>query len=128
MTIVRKIKCSNSDCPHERLKKFSDWVREKLPDSAGGFYITDIDFVIYNKKSKKLLMIEQKVNGANVKQWQREIFSNIKTWIANGINGDYTFNGFHLLQFEKYFFDDGKVYYNGKEVSEGELVEIISLL
>ena len=32
---------------------FSGWVRENLPNSATGFMVTDIDFYMYNYKTKK---------------------------------------------------------------------------
>ena len=35
---------------------FSRWVREKLPDSNTGFMVSDIDFFMYNYKTKKCML------------------------------------------------------------------------
>lgn len=127
MTIHRKVRCENINCPHERLLRFSDWIRENLPDSKDGFYVSDIDFVFYNMETKKVIIVEQKTRGAGVQDWQRDLLSNIKRWILQGIDNEWIFEGIHLLQFEGYSFDDGKVYFDNKEITEQELIKILSL-
>ena len=36
-----------------RCLDFSKWVRENLPDSSTGFSASDLDFVLWNWKTKK---------------------------------------------------------------------------
>ena len=54
MTLHRKLHCSNPKCPHETKLKFSDWIRENLPSSEDGFMVSDVDFILYNYKTKRM--------------------------------------------------------------------------
>lgn len=66
MTRQRVLKCSSDNCPHEQQKYLSDWIREKLPDSANGFMVSDIDFVLFNYKTKKIIFIECKTHNKQI--------------------------------------------------------------
>lgn len=106
---------------------FSQWVREELPDSATGFLATDLDFILYNYKTKQIALVEVKTRGANLKFWQEGIFKSLSRWVAKGIDSDWTFRGFYTIKFENTFFHDGKCYLNGVQSTEREIREILSL-
>lgn len=106
---------------------FSGWVRENLPDSSSGYMASDLDFIFWNYKTKKVMLIEIKTRSANVKTWQKTMWSNINKWLKNGIDNDWTYLGFNLIQFEKTNFDDGKCFLNGKEICEKELIKFLNL-
>ena len=105
---------------------FSGWVREKLPDSSTGYMVSDLDFVFWNYKSKKIMLVEIKTRNSNIKTWQKNMWSNIHKWIKKGIDSDWTYLGFNLIQFQNTNFNDGKCFLNGKEITEAELINFLS--
>ena len=53
-----------------RCQEFNEWFRKYGPDSekdgaASGFLVSDIDLVLYNYKTKKLMMVETKGKETN---------------------------------------------------------------
>ena|SRR5690554_2257954 len=105
---------------------FSSWVRQKLPDSSTGFMATDVDFFLYNYKTKDIVILEIKTRNGSVKKWQRIFYKNLNKWIKNGISDDWTYHGVYLLQFEKTCFEDGKCYLNKNEITEDDLIKKLS--
>lgn len=106
---------------------FSKWIRTELPDSASGFSVSDLDFVIWNWKTKKVIMLEIKTRMSIPRKGQYMMWKNLEKWIAKGIDEDWTFHGFHFIKFENTNFEDGKVFYDDKEITEYELNRILSL-
>jgi hypothetical protein len=106
---------------------FSGWVRENLPDSSTGYMASDLDFIFWNYKTKKVMFIEIKTRGCNIKTWQKNMWYNLNKWIIKGIDKDWQYLGFYLIQFEKTNFNDGKCFLNGKEINEQELMNFLSL-
>ena len=107
---------------------FSQWMRDNLPDSYFEFYITDVDFVLFNPNTKKVMLLEVKTRNAEVKSWQRNIFFHLAKWISRGINDGWTFMGFRFVRFENNFFNDGKCYLDNKEINEKELKHFLSII
>ena len=106
---------------------FSGWVRENLPNSATGFMVTDIDFYMYNYKTKKHLLVEVKNNNAPLKKWQSIMYKNLSHWIDSAAKKDgWDFKGFYFIKFVKTSFKDG-VYLNDKISSEEEIIKKLSL-
>lgn len=105
---------------------FSRWIRRELPDSSTGFSVSDLDFIIWNWKTKEVMLLETKTRNAEMRAGQRWMFENIAKWIAKGIDDEWTFKGFHFVKFEKTWFDDGWVFLNGEPVTEHELREKLS--
>jgi hypothetical protein len=133
---MRNFKCrlGFKGCPHERDYAFSDWMRANLPDSKTGMQIVDLDFVIYNYKTKKLLIIEQKLfkekyDGKNVSFAQREFLMLVKKVFSQlkNVKDGWEFLDVHLIQFDAYDFSTGKCYLDNKEISETDLVKFLSI-
>lgn len=72
----------------------------------------DLDFLIYNYKTRRIMFVEVKTRNAEMKTWQRMIFKQLDKWIKKGIDEDWTYLGYHLIQFENTCFEDGKAYYD----------------
>ena len=106
---------------------FSGWIRKKLPDSSEGFMVSDLDFILYNYKSRICMLLEIKTRNSEVKEWQRKLFDNLSRWIEKGIDADWLFGGYHIIRFENTFFEDGKCWYDNREVNEQELIKILSM-
>lgn len=121
MTEPRHIKCKNPYCPHEKQLQLSDWFREALPDSALGFYLSDIDFIVYNETTQKIGLLEVKTRNKQIPEWQRRLLLITETAIKNGLQEWWQYAGFFSIRFENYFFNDGKCYLNDKEISQEEL-------
>jgi hypothetical protein len=126
MTINRKLHCDNPNCPHETLKKMSDWVRINLPEPEDGFMVSDLDFILQNYKTKKFILLEVKTRGVEVKPWQYNLFKNLDKWISQGVDDDWTYIGFHTLTFENSDFNDGFVYFDGVLNNESDIIKKLS--
>lgn len=108
---------------------FSQWIREKLPDSQTGFSASDLDFVLWNWKTRKVMLLEVKTRMSYPRTGQKMMWENIHKWIKNGVDGGWQYLGFHLVQFENdESFENGKCYLDNKEISEADLITFLSLL
>ena len=56
---------------------FSGWVRRKLPDSSTGFSASDLDFILWNWKSKKVMMLEIKTRNSKPRIGQKIMWQNL---------------------------------------------------
>ena len=107
---------------------FSRWVRANLPDSSTGFMASDIDFYLFNYKTKNHALVEIKTYTGQLKRWQDEMYARLGKWIDEGGRKEgWNYIGFFLIKFENKDFTDGKVFLNGKESTEDEIKEILSL-
>jgi len=121
--MTRKEKTGNRE--HDLF--FSKWIRKNLPDSYTGYRCYDVDFVLWNKNTKKVMFIELKSFNADTKPDQHFILKKLNKWISIGIDEDWTYKGLHLIQFEKFNFENGKCYLNRKLINEKELIAFLSL-
>lgn len=109
-----------------RPPEFSHWIRKYLPDSSTGFMVTDLDFIIFNYKTRKIMFIELKTRGAKLQDWQRNCWRNIAKWVRKGIDDDWTFLGFHLIEFSNTCFTDGGCKFDYMDIDEKELQKKLS--
>lgn len=105
---------------------FSVWIRKNLPDSKTGFMVSDLDFILYNYRTRKIELLEIKTHSSQLPKWQKMLFENLAHWLARGIDGGWEFLGFHTIVFENTFFHDGKCFFDGQEISEENLLELLS--
>jgi hypothetical protein len=105
---------------------FSKWIRNNLPDSSTGFMVTDLDFILYNYKAKKIMFLEVKTRNKELPFWQRTVFNQLSKWVEKGIDTDWDFFGFHLITFSNTFFNNGIVYLDGKKITEKELIDFLT--
>lgn len=111
----------------KRSLQFSQWVRDMLPDSDTGFLVSDLDFILLNYKAKTIMLVEVKTRNAKLREWQRRLFANLDKWIRKGIDDDWIYFGYHVIKFEHTFFNDGKCFFDNKEITERELISKLSL-
>lgn len=120
---------------------FSRWIRKNLPASNTGFCCTDLDFILQNYKTKKLLLLETKTFNGRLGEWQEILFNNINRWIKKGIevfDPYWDYQGFHIIRFPKEPWgfkqshkirfkegDDKKCYFDDEEKTEEELIAIL---
>lgn len=122
---------------HSPDKYLHQWTLSNLPD-AKNFYVNDIDLIIRNRTGC-LMIIEVKrymAKPSTVQSFTYQILDHcfIK---SNGdritlqgrdkpVSFQLKYQGYHLLQFEKTTFEDGRVYFDNKEVTEKDLIDILS--
>ena len=113
-----------------RSLKFSNWIRNNLPDSSTGFCVTDLDWILWNFKQKKLMLLEEKNQMADIAPWFRNL---VKDVIHPALSKycskhDIDYRGFHLIQFGIDAETDCKIYLDRKEISEEDLIQFLSML
>jgi len=112
---------------------FSEWIRENLPNSFSGFCVTDVDFFLYNFKTKKIMILEIKTRNKEMAKWQNIFYKNIDEWLRVGVPQDWTYRGAYLIKFENTFFNDGKCWLTSfkedktLQVTERALKKFLSL-
>lgn len=107
--------------------EFSGWIRSKLPDSATGYSASDLDFILWNWKTKKIMFLEIKTRNVLPRKGQEIMFDFLNKWIAKGIDSEWTYLGFHYIKFEKTNFEDGKCFLNNNEISEIDLICFLNM-
>lgn len=107
---------------------FSRWIRKALPDSSTGFKVSDLDFILMNEKTKKVMLIEAKIYGGprSKMAWQRRMFKHLDNWISVGIASDWEYLGFHWVTFGNTAPNNGTILFNDEKVSEEKLIELLS--
>jgi hypothetical protein len=106
---------------------FSQWIKDNLPDSNAGYYVSDIDFVLYDTVTTRCMLVESKQYGKTMASWQRLLYDRLSSWLIRGKDKGWEFYGYHVVTFENTNFDDGKVKFDGKEVTEQELIDYLSM-
>ena len=116
-----------------RDNNFSGWIRQRLPPSSDGVIVSDIDWIIANYKTKKLMLIEHKCRVGEPGQGQRRIFEMLHATIIAGLPSaypDWEYLGFHLLQFPGEGFNspnpdtkDSFCYFDREKMTEAQLIE-----
>jgi hypothetical protein len=110
---------------HKRDLTFNDWVRENLPDSMTGFWVSDIDFIFFNGKKRTLMLLEVKQYNSNLRPFQNILFHLLDESIRKGTPKDLTYFGFHILRFQHTCWSDGKAWLDGEEISEEKFIDFI---
>lgn len=106
---------------------FSNWVRQNLPDSREGFWVTDIDFVLWDKEEKCFMLLEVKQHSGIMRPFQEKIFKLLDKWLRQGVDEDWEYLGYHVIRFENRSFEDGRCWLDGEEVTEEELIDFLSM-
>lgn len=113
---------------------FWDFCNTFLPQKK--FSITDIDMILRNSRNQ-MMIIEKKCKMKEPSAAQSITYQMLHGLIMQAnksgpihlpkfIMDKWTYYGYHLLQFENTSFDDGKVYFDHREVTQDELVKIMS--
>jgi hypothetical protein len=102
--------------------EFGLWLRQQESiDSRKGYVATNLDYIWRNYNTGLWMMIEEKRYGGAVKRFQKEIFD-LLNWCAKYHP---KFRGFHILRFEKTNPDNGRIFWDGEDISKERLIEIL---
>lgn len=110
---------------------FSGWVRRRLT-SARGFTVFDVDFIFRDYERKLLQMVEIKTHGADLSTMQRialaEVAAILRSGIENGApNLGWKWRGFHTVRLEGTSPDNGRILWDGVEITEEKLVALLEM-
>jgi hypothetical protein len=114
--------------------EFSHWIREKLPSSDTGLMVSDLDFILQNYKTKKIMLVEVKKFGANPKEWQKSLFTFLHNIFLVGVPllscstkyRNWSYLGFHLITFKGSKLSEGLLL-DKNEISEQDLIKFLSI-
>lgn len=107
---------------------FSGWIRRMLPDSSTGFLVSDLDFILWNYNTRRLMLIEVKTRGAKMRFWQEGLFNTLDQILTIGSStAGVDYLGFHCIRFENTTFSDGRCMIDGELVTESELIDYLRM-
>lgn len=108
--------------PEYSKSKLSNWIRDNPAlDSKKGYCVTDLDYIINNYKTDKIMIIEEKCRKQEMTRSQKHILSIIDSSLKQ-THPD-TYYGTHLIQLENESPKDGKIFWDGEEITEKELTK-----
>ena len=105
---------------------FSQWIRDNLRSSYDNFRVYDLDFIMWDKKTREVRLLELKSYGRDVRPDQKLMLDMFHQQFSLGMVDGWKYMGTHLIQFERSNFLDGKVFLNKKEISEKELIKFLN--
>lgn len=122
-------KTTKKEVHYNRDLGFSQWLRDNLPSSNLPFWISDVDFMLFNGQSNSFMLLELKHYNSEVKVWQRKLLTIIDSAIrkSTSIYMNCKYKGLNLITLEKTGFSDGWVKLNNKIITEPELIEFLSM-
>ncbi len=90
------------DRTNVRNTKLSNWVRE-LADPRSGWTATDLDFVFWNFKTKKLMLMEAKTGKGVLSDYWRRFLKDVMNPALEQFcaKNDIDYKGCHLLSLDK---------------------------
>lgn len=105
----------------EHSTEFGLWLREQPEiDSKLGYIATNLDYIWENYKTSNWMYIEEKRFMTQPTWSQQCQFDRLIQRTKND-----KFYGFHLLQFEYKSPEDGKIFWDKKEITKSELLLIL---
>ena len=110
---------------------FSGWIRRTLT-SAKGFTVFDVDFIFRDYERRLLQMVEVKTHGANLSTMQRialnELSNILQTGVEHGqLSERWQWRGFHVLRLEGTSPTNDRIMWDGKLISEKQLIDLLEM-
>lgn len=103
-------------------REFSNFIKDSLPSSSEWMWVTDIDFVLYNKATKKFCMIELKTRGNTMKEWQKEIYWEIHRRLKHtNSKSSMQYVWTYCVEFDWENFEDWRVWIYGSGIKKTEV-------
>ena len=114
-----------------RSLEFSGWVRKTLT-GAKGFTVFDLDFVFRDYERKFLQVVEVKTHGGEISTLQRIALGELAQIMEAGIaagrpSTGWRWCGIHVLRLEGTAPDSGRALWDGRLVSEKQLIDLLEM-
>jgi len=119
---------TKKEVTNRRPSILSSWNRQNLPDSSFPFLVYDIDWILVNVNHRRVMVLEEKVNGAST---SRPFETVIRKMVAEALEmwcdeNEWQFDGFNTIKFNGHTIDEG-ITFNDVPISEQQLKEKLSL-
>lgn len=112
----------------DRSLAFSKWIRENCNDSSTGFLVGNLDWIFWDYKRRRLILIEEKTRNATCSIWFRRLMDEVfvpalrEHCKKTGIE----FKEFHVLTFENTSPKDGRIWLDDFEIDEQGLAAFLN--
>tara|TARA_R100001163_G_C5063390_1_gene200675 strand:- start:1535 stop:1942 length:408 start_codon:yes stop_codon:yes gene_type:complete len=118
----------------KRNTRFSSWIRNNLPDTKTGFTAFDVDFILFNYRTKNIMIIEEKTNNSDLTYGQLKFLQRLDKIFEKGcLPNGYKYKGYYTLIFENNGFDNGNTFIVQNKISdkkqlitENEFIEFVN--
>ena len=115
----------------KRSLEFSGWVRRTLT-GAKGFTVFDLDFVFRDYERKLIQVVEVKTHGGEISTLQQIALGELAQIMEAGIaagrpSTGWRWCGMHVLRLEGTAPDGGRILWDGKLISEKQLIELLEM-
>lgn len=54
---------------------FSNWLSENMPPVSNWYFISNIDYLLFNYFTKKFVLLELKTRWNNITEWQKNMYN-----------------------------------------------------
>lgn len=110
---------------------FSGWVRRTLT-GAKGFTVFDLDFIFRDYERKLLQVVEVKTRGGEISTLQRIALGELAQILEAGVaagrpSSGWRWCGMHVLRLEGTSPENGRILWDGSQVSEAQLVQLLEM-
>lgn len=110
---------------------FSGWIRSNLTGEKG-YTVFDIDFVHRDYRRKLLQIVEVKVLKGKLTYMQERVIPEITSIFQAGIaagkpEAGWRWMGYHVVQFENTSPENGRIEWDGKEITQEKLIELLEM-
>ena len=101
--------------------EFGLWLRKQPKIGSGvGFNASNLDYIWENYKTGKWMLIEEKRYKKYCTWAQSNLFKKLNDSITDPL-----YCGFHVIRFENTSPEDGKIWWDNKEITTEELLDIL---
>jgi len=102
--------------------EFGIWLRQQEAiNSKIGFATTNLDYMWSNYKTGEWMLIEEKRYNTPCTYSQKELYK----VMHRACKSDDNYKGVHLLVFENTNPEDGKIFWDKKEITKEQLIKIL---
>ena len=103
---------------------FSNWLNSNMPKVSEWYFISNIDYLLFNHRSKKFILIELKTQANNLTVWQKNMYNMLhKRFIATNWTDWYNYIWTYLITFNWANFSDWFVSIKGNLINKNRVEE-----
>ena len=112
----------------KRSLEFSRWVKLNLPAPDCGYMVGNLDWMLWNYKTKELWLLEEKTRNGTVSEWLTRFMRGVMVPALREFcaNNGIEFKGFHVITFEHTNPADGRTWLDGIEIDAQALKTYLS--
>ena len=107
--------------------EMNDWIRLSCKEPQEGLLVTDIDFLFYDFKLKRMKILEVKTFNKKIKDWQAKLYKTLDFALMNMTEldniGGFEYEGFFVLTLDTTSPETAKtINLNGVDITKEQLI------